>query len=122
MNFLKKIFDHGYKELESFKIKANAIMALEDEMSKLSDDKLKNKTEEFKKRLAKGETLEDVLVEAFAVVREVSQRMIGEKPFYVQILGGLAIHYGTLKLFPDNMNMVEMLYNPFDWNDFINSF
>ena len=61
MNFLKKIFDHGYKELESFKIKANAIMALEDEMRKLSDDKLKNKTEEFKKRLAKGETLEDVL-------------------------------------------------------------
>lgn len=96
MNFLKKIFDHGYKELESFKIKANAIMDLEDKMSKLSDDKLKNKTAEFKKRLANGETLEDILVEAFAVVREVSQRMIGEKPFYVQILGGLAIHYGNI--------------------------
>lgn len=96
MNFLKKIFDHGYKELESFKIKANAIMALEDKMSKLSDDKLKNKTDEFKKRLASGETLEDILVEAFAVVREVSQRMIGEKPFFVQILGGLAIHYGNI--------------------------
>ncbi len=96
MNFIKKIFDHGYKELESFKIKANQIMALEEEMSKLSDDKLKKKTDEFKKRLASGETLEDILVEAFAVVREVSERMIGEKPFYVQILGGLAIHYGNI--------------------------
>lgn len=96
MKFLKKIFDHEYKELESFKEKANKIMDLEEKMSKLSDEKLKNKTEEFKKRLANGETLEDILVEAFAVAREAAYRVNKEKPYYVQILGGLAIHYGNI--------------------------
>ena len=96
MNFFKKIFDHEYKELESFKEKANKIMDLEEKMSKLSDEKLKKKTEEFKKRLSEGETLEDILVEAFAVAREAAYRVNKEKPYYVQILGGLAIHYGNI--------------------------
>ena len=96
IKFLKKIFDHEYKELESFKVKANEIMALEDKMSKLTDEKLKAKTNEFKKRLANGETLEDILVEAFAVAREAAYRVNNEKPYYVQILGGLAIHYGNI--------------------------
>ncbi len=96
MNLFKKIFNHEYKELEKFKHIADEIELLSDEYSKLSDKQLKAKTEEFKKRLANGETLEDIKVEAFATVREAAYRVIGEKPFYVQLLGGLAIHYGNI--------------------------
>jgi len=96
MNFLKKIFDHEYKELEKFKAIANEVMKLEETMAQLSDEELKAKTEEFKNRLKNGETLEDIKVEAFAVVREAAYRVTGEKPFYVQVLGGLAIHEGNI--------------------------
>ncbi len=96
MNFLKKIFDHEYKELERFQKIADEIDALDEEMSKLTDKELKAKTAEFKERLKKGETLEDIKVEAFAVAREAAYRVIGEKPYYVQLLGGLAIHYGNI--------------------------
>ncbi len=91
-----KIFDHEYKELKKFSVLADQIVALDDEMTKLTDDELKNKTEEFKKRLSEGETLDDILVEAFAVAREAAYRVIGEKPFYVQLLGALAIHFGNI--------------------------
>ena len=96
MGLLKKIFDHEYKELRRFTKIADEIVALEDEYSKLTDTELQNKTEEFKNRLKNGETLDDILVEAFATAREASWRVIGEKHFYVQILGGLAIHYGNI--------------------------
>ncbi len=96
MKFLKKIFDHEYKELETFKKIADQVIALDEEMTKLTDKQLQAKTEEFRKRLKDGETLEDIKVEAFAVAREAAFRVIGEKPFYVQILGGLAIHYGNI--------------------------
>ena len=96
MNLFKKIFNHEYKELERFKGIANEVMALDDEYSKLTDKQLKNKTKEFKERLAAGETLEDIKVEAFATAREAAYRVIGEKPYYVQIIGGLAIHYGNI--------------------------
>ena len=96
MNFFKKIFDHEYKELERFKKIADEIDALDEEMSKLTDKELKAKTKEFKERLQNGETLEDIKVEAFAVAREAAYRVIGEKPYYVQLLGGLAIHYGNI--------------------------
>ncbi len=96
MKLLKKLFDHEYKELKRFTKIANEVMDLEEEYSKLTDTELQNKTEEFKNRLASGETLEDILVEAFATAREASYRVIGEKHFYVQILGGLAIHYGNI--------------------------
>ena len=96
MNFFKKLFNHEYKQLELFKKQADKVIALEDEMSKLSDEELKGKTEEFKNRLKNGETLEDILVEAFATVREAAYRVNNEKPYYVQILGGLAIHYGNI--------------------------
>ena len=94
--FLKKIFNHEYKELEKFKRIADKIEALDEEYSKLSDKALKNKTKEFKERLENGETLDDILVEAFATAREAAWRTIGEKPFYVQLLGGIAIHYGNI--------------------------
>ena len=96
MKFLKRIFDHEYKELEKFKKIADEIDALDEEYSKLSDEELKNKTIEFKKRLEDGETLEDIKVEAFATAREAAYRVIGEKPYYVQLIGGLAIHYGNI--------------------------
>ena len=96
MDLLKRLFDHEYKELKKFHHQADQIVALDEEMQKLSDKELQNKTNEFRDRLEKGETLEDILVEAFAVAREACFRVIGEKPFYVQILGALAIHYGNI--------------------------
>ncbi len=96
MGLFKKIFDHEYKELEKFKKDADKIMELEGEISALNDKELTAKTEEFKARLENGETLEDIKIEAFAVAREAAYRVIGEKPFYVQILGGLAIHEGNI--------------------------
>lgn len=96
MEFLRKLFDHEYKELKRFTALADKIEALDSTMKGLSDSKLSAKTEEFKERLSKGETLDDILVEAFAVAREACDRVIGEKPYYVQILGALAIHYGNI--------------------------
>ena len=96
MNLLKKWFDHEYKELKRFREIADKVMALDEEYTKLTDTELQNKTEEFRERLRNGETLEDILVEAFATAREASYRVIGEKHFYVQILGALAIHYGNI--------------------------
>ena len=96
MNLLKKLFDHEYKELNKFDALADQVIELDEEMQKLSDEELKNKTQEFKDRLKKGETLEDIKVEAFAVVREAAYRVIKEKPFKVQIIGGFAIHYGNI--------------------------
>ena len=92
----KKLFDNEYKELERFKGIADQIEALDEEVSKLSDSELKEYTKIFKKRLADGETLDDILVEAFAVCREAAYRTLGMKPFYCQILGGLAIYYGNI--------------------------
>ncbi len=96
MGFLRKLLDSEYKELMRFEKIAQEIEALEPEMQGLSDAELKNKTAEFKKVLADGGSLEDVVVPAFAAVREAAFRTIGEKPFHVQILGGLAIHYGNI--------------------------
>src|SRR5574344_2438677 len=96
MHFFKKLFDHEYKELERFGKLADQVLALDDEMSKLSDEELQAKTAEFKHRLEEGETLEDIKVEAFAVAREAAFRAIGEKPFRVQVIGGFAIHYGNI--------------------------
>ena len=96
LKVLKKVFDNEYKELKRFESIANKIEELDEEMSKLSDKKLAEKTNEFKKRLEDGETLEDILVEAFAVAREAASRCVNMKPFHVQLLGGLAIHYGNI--------------------------
>ena len=96
MNILKKLFDHEYKEMKKFKKLADEIVALEEEYSKKTDDELKAKTDEFKERLSKGETLDDILVEAYATAREVAYRKLNEKAFYVQLLGAIAIHYGNI--------------------------
>jgi len=96
MGLFRKLIDSEYKELKKFERIADQIVGKEDEMASLTDDELKKKTEEFKNRLANGESLNDLVVDAFAVVREVDYRILGEKPYYVQILGGLAIHYGNI--------------------------
>ena len=97
MGFFRKLIDSEYKELKRFERIATEIVALDEEMSKLSDEDLKAKTDKFKKILEKnGGDLEEVLVEAFATVREAAYRVIGEKPYFVQVVGGLAIHYGNI--------------------------
>ena len=96
MGLFRKLFDTEYKELKKFERIADEIMALDESMAKLSDDELKAKTEEFKMELENGKTLDDLIVPAFAVAREAAYRVIGEKPYYVQILGGLAIHFGNI--------------------------
>ena len=96
MNFLKRLFDQDYRELKKFSLIADKIEGLEEEYSKLSDYELKAKTDEFKNRLENGETLDDILVEAFATARDAAFRVIKEKPFYVQLLGAIAIHKGNI--------------------------
>ena len=96
MSFFRKLFDTEYKELKKFEAIADEIMALEPEYSNLTDEELKAKTEEFKKELENGKDLNDLIVPAFATAREAAFRVIGEKPYYVQILGGLALHFGNI--------------------------
>ena len=96
MRLLKKLLDSEYKELKRFEKLADEILALEPEMQKLKDSDFKKKTEEFKKELANGKTLDDIVIPAFALAREAAFRGIGEKPYKVQVIGGLAIHYGNI--------------------------
>ena len=96
MKFLKKLLDSEYKELCRFEDIAKEIEAMEPEIQKLTDEELKEKTIEFKAELETGKELDDIIVPAFAVAREAAYRAIGEKPFHVQILGGLAIHFGNI--------------------------
>jgi preprotein translocase subunit SecA len=92
----KKWFDPSKKELKEAAIIADQVFALEEEMIKLTDDELRQKTEIFKKRYQDGETLEDLQVEAYAVVREASKRVTGLIPYYVQIQGAVAIFHGNI--------------------------
>ena len=96
LGILKKIFDSEYKELKRFRIIADEVFSLDEKYKKMSDKKLKDTTNELKKRLENGETLDDLIPDAFALVREASFRVIGEKPYYVQVLGALAIHFGNI--------------------------
>ncbi len=96
MSLFKKVFDFDEKELRRFEKIANKIDELDEEYQKLSDDDLKNKTAEFKERLEKGATFDDIIVEAFATAREACFRVIGERPYHVQLLGALALHYGNI--------------------------
>ncbi|MBR4261031.1 MAG: preprotein translocase subunit SecA, partial [Clostridia bacterium] len=97
MGFLN-IFKNNYSEKEVKRVMplVDQINGLEESMSKLSDGELRNKTTEFKERLAKGETLDDLLPEAFAVVREASKRVLGMRHFDVQLIGGIILHQGRI--------------------------
>ena len=96
MGLFKRIFDYETKELKKIDKLVTQIEALDEEMSKLKDVEIKAKTDEFKRRISEGETLDDILVEAFALAREACFRAIGEKPFRVQLIGGVAIHRGNI--------------------------
>ncbi|MEI3504971.1 MAG: DEAD/DEAH box helicase, partial [Bacilli bacterium] len=91
-----KLFDPTYKEFKKCSKVAEAVVALEDEYKKLTDEELKAKTPEFKQRLEKGETLDDIMVEAFATAREAASRVLGLTPFKVQIIGAAAMHFGNI--------------------------
>ncbi|WP_257162232.1 preprotein translocase subunit SecA [Corynebacterium cystitidis] len=75
---------------------AEDVIALEDEYGKLSDDQLKAKTDEFKKQLADGASLDEILLDAFATAREAAWRVLGQKPYLVQVMGGAALHFGNV--------------------------
>ncbi|MBR1506810.1 MAG: preprotein translocase subunit SecA [Eubacterium sp.] len=97
MGLVEKIFGtHSDRELKKIYPIVDKIEALDETMQKLSDEELKAKTPEFKERLAKGETLDDILVEAFAVVREAAWRTLGMKHFRVQLVGGIILHQGRI--------------------------
>ena len=92
----KKLFDPSYKEFKRCEKLANQVVALADDYKKLTDDELKHKTVEFKERIHNGESLDSILVEAFATVREASSRVLGLTPFKVQIIGAAAMHFGNI--------------------------
>ena len=97
MNIIQKIFGtHSQNELKRVYPIADAVLAMDEEMQKLSDEELKGKTKEFKERLEKGETLDDILPEAYAVVREAASRVLGMKHYRVQIIGGIILHQGRI--------------------------
>ena len=97
MGFLKKIFgDYSSREIKRITPIKDKVLALEEEYSKLTDEELKAKTPYFKERLANGETLDDILPEAFAACREASWRVLGMKHFPVQVLGGIVLHQGRI--------------------------
>lgn len=97
MGLFEKIFGtHSEKELKKINPIVDAIEALDEKMQALSDEELRGKTQEFKDRLAAGETLDDILVEAFAVVREAAYRVLGMKHYRVQLIGGIVLHQGRI--------------------------
>ena len=97
MGLMEKIFgDLNTKEVKKLEKIADSVIAFEDSMSVLTDDELRGKTAEFKERIANGETLDDILPEAFAVCREAAWRSVGMKHFKVQVIGGIALHQGRI--------------------------
>ena len=95
-NILRTIIENDKGELRRLERMADRVVAYEDEMAALSDEALQAKTAEFKERYAKGETLDDLLYEAFAVVREGAKRVLGLFPYKVQVMGGIVLHHGDV--------------------------
>ena len=97
MGLIQKIFgDYSSRELKSITPIADKIEAMADEYKAMSDAQLQGKTQEFKDRLQNGETLDDILPEAFATVREASERVLGLRPYRVQLVGGIVLHQGRI--------------------------
>ena len=89
-----KLFSEEQRELSALEKIADQVLKYEPEMQALSDDELRAKTDEYRKRIAAGETVDDLLPEAFATAREAAYRVINEKPYKVQIMGSIAMHKG----------------------------
>ena len=97
MKLMEKILGtHSERELKRVYPLVDKIEALGPDIKKLSDEQLKGKTQEFKDRLSKGETLDDLLPEAFAVVREAAERVLGMRHYRVQLIGGIILHQGRI--------------------------
>jgi preprotein translocase subunit SecA len=96
LGFLKDFLDDNAREIKKFKKVVDAINNLEPEIQALSDAELQGKTEEFKQRLEQGEELDDILPEAFAVVREAAKRVLGQRHYDVQLIGGMVLHHGKI--------------------------
>ncbi|SCY36468.1 preprotein translocase subunit SecA [Butyrivibrio sp. INlla14] len=97
MSIIDKIIGtHSERELKRIRSTVDSIEAMQPQMHALSDEELKGKTEEFKKRLADGETLDDIMPEAYAVVREAGKRVLGMEHFRVQLIGGVILHQGRI--------------------------
>ena len=96
VQFVKSLFDTDRKSLKRYGELADQIETMADEYRALSDEALKAKTPELKHRLANGETLDDILPDAFATVREAAKRVLGLYPFPVQLMGGMALHEGNI--------------------------
>ena len=97
MNILEKIFGtHSERELKLIYPIVDKIESLKPEMEALSDDQLRDKTREFKERLSNGETLDDILPEAFATVREAAKRSLNMEHYRVQLIGGIVLHQGRI--------------------------
>ncbi|MDR1795580.1 MAG: preprotein translocase subunit SecA [Erysipelotrichaceae bacterium] len=95
-NFLSNLFNSDKKRLKTISDTADKIDALKDQMAALSDEELKARTPWLKERLANGESLDDILVDAYATVREAAKRVIGEFPYHVQLMGGIVLHGGDI--------------------------
>ena len=99
MSALTKIFGtHSERELKRIYPLVDKVESYRDSMQKLSDEELRNKTKEYKERLEKGETLDSLLPEAFATVREAAKRVLGMEHYRVQIIGGIILHQGRIEI------------------------
>ena len=97
MNLIEKLFGtHSERELKRIMPLVDKIEALRPTMQALTDEQLKDKTREYKERLAKGETLDDLLPEAFATVREAAKRVLNMEHYRVQLIGGIILHQGRI--------------------------
>ena len=95
-NLVKTIIENDRGEIKRLEKMADKVFSYEDQMAALSDDELKAKTVEFKQRYQEGESLDDLLYEAFAVVREAAKRVLGLFPYKVQVMGGIVLHHGDV--------------------------
>jgi Preprotein translocase subunit SecA (ATPase, RNA helicase) len=97
MGFFEKLFpSQNEKELKKVRIIADKVVALEDKMAAMSDSELQNETVRLKQQLSEGKTTDDILPEAFAAIREAAYRVINQKAYYVQIMGGIVLHQGRI--------------------------
>ena len=97
MGLFTKLFGtRSQRELKHIQPTVDKILALEEEYKSLPEDTLRGKTAEFKQRLSQGETLDDLLPEAFAAIREAADRVLGMRPYPVQLIGGIVLHQGRI--------------------------
>ena len=97
MSLITKIFGtRSQREIKKLQPTVDKILGMEEEYKALSEEALKAKTQEFKDRLQQGETLDDLLPEAFAAIREAADRVLGMRPYPVQLIGGIVLHQGRI--------------------------